>query len=176
MTALIPPGTIGQQIREALKGGASAEQAARKVLGPYGDALREAGNDSLVGYARPVVLAEARRVARQLARRAEDRAFAAPLGSDDRLRLAALEFHLPDGTAVTWADSGLAHHEARVAWLRTYIGSLETDLTRHERAAKLLAEHGAERLGDIAGWEDLIGLDQDDDEEGGGAASGEVVP
>ncbi|HUY51818.1 MAG TPA: hypothetical protein VMV92_39985 [Streptosporangiaceae bacterium] len=171
MAASIPRGSIGQQIREALKGGATAEQATGKVLGPYGAALAAAGNDSLVGYARPAVLSEARRLARQMIRKAEDRAFGSPLGTEGRLRLAALVFHLPDGTAVSWADSGREHHEARVAWLRTYIGSLETDLERHERAAKLLAEYGADRLGDIDGWEDLIGLDPDEDDEDSASAS-----
>jgi hypothetical protein len=173
---MIPPGTIGQQIRDALKAGATAEQACGKVLGPYGEALAAAGNDSLVGYARPAVLSEARRLARQMTRRAEDRAFGSPLGSEGRLRLARLEFHLPDGQAVSWAESGPEHHAARIAWLRTYIGSLETDLERHERAAKLLAGHGAERLADIDGWEDLIGLDPGDGDEAGEPASGEVAP
>lgn len=177
VNARIPAGTVDQQLRAALRAGQSPEQATRSVLGPYAAALAEAGNDSLAGYSRPVVLAAARRLARQLARKAEDQAFTAAPGTKDRLRVAELEFHLPDGTVVSWADATAAQHEARVAWLQTYIGSLETDMRRHERAAKLLAEQGAERLADIDGWESLIGDDLDDGggEEGDEDADGEIV-
>lgn len=173
----IPAGTIEQQLRAALRDGMSAEQATAAVLGPYAAVLAEAGNDSLAAYSRPAVLAAARRLGRQLARRAEDRAFGAAAGTRDRLRLGGLVFHLPDGTVVSWADATAGQHEARVAWLQTYVGSLETDLRRHERAAKLLAERGAEKLADIDGWESLIGDDADEeDEEGAGDASGKAVP
>ncbi len=87
------------------------------------------------------------------------------------MRLGRIEFHLPDGQVVTWADATAEQHGTRIAWLRTYIMSVEEDLARHERAAKLLAERGAERLSDIPGWEDLIGDDAEDDE---GDASGPV--
>ncbi len=172
---MIPAGSIEQQLRAALKKGMSPEEATRHVLGPFGAVLREAGNDSLVGSARPSVLAQARRLGRQIARRAEDRAFGAAPGTEDRLRLRGLEFHLPSGEVVSWAEATRDQHEARVAWLATYIGSLEVDLRRHERAVKLLAEHEAERLGDVEGWESLIG-DDTDEEEDGVAASGEVLP
>lgn len=171
----LPAGTIEQQLRAALKEGVSAEEATWRVLQPFGAVLREAGNDSLVGSARPSVLAQARRLHRQITRRAEDRAFSAAPGSRERARLGELEFHLHDGTVVSWAHATREQHEARVAWLQTYIGSLEQDLRRHERILKLLSQRGAERLSDIDGWEELIGDDQDD-EGGEEDASGEAVP
>jgi hypothetical protein len=179
---LIPPGTVQQQLRAALKDGATAEEAVRRVMEPYQRVLAGAGNDSLAGYARPAVLTEARRLYRVMMRHAEDRAFGAAPGSRERLALREMEFHLPDGTVVSWADATAEQHEARIAWLHTYIGSLETDLRRHERAVKLLAGRGAEKLADIDGWESLIGDDVDEDVvEGPGAgdgddAGGEGVP
>jgi hypothetical protein len=175
MTGQIPSGSIGQQLREALKAGATPEDAVRKVLGPFGAVLAEAGNDHLVGYARPAVLSEARRLGRQLIRRAEDRSFGAAPASRDRMRLGQIEFHLPDGQVVSWADATAEQHGARIAWLRTYISSVEEDLARHERAAKLLAEHGAAKLSDIPGWEDLIGDDADSEDADDGDASAEAV-
>jgi len=171
---VIPAGTIEQQLRAALKAGMSAEDATRHVLAPFGAVLKEAGNDSLVGSARPSVLAAARRMARQMTRRAEDRAFSAAPGTAGRLELGRLEFHLPDGAVVAWADATAEQHEARILWLETYIGSLETDVRRHERAKKLLENTGAAKLADIEGWESLIG--DDTDEEDGEAASDDVVP
>jgi hypothetical protein len=177
MGVRIPAGTVEQQLRAALREGRTPEQATAAVLGPYAAVLAEAGNDSLAGYSRPAVLAAARRLHRQMTRRAEDRAFSAAPGTRDRLRLGGLEFHMPDGTVVSWADATAGQHEARVAWLQTYIGSLETDVRRHERAAKLLAERGAERLADIDGWEALVGDELDDEDAGGGDdAGGGVVP
>jgi hypothetical protein len=170
----IPAGTIEQQLRAALKAGMSAEDATRHVLGPFGAVLAAAGNDALVGSARPSVLASARRMARQMTRRAEDRAFGAAPGTDDRMRLGRLEFHLPNGDVVAWADATSEQHETRILWLDTYIGSLETDRRRHERAVKLLENSGGGKLADIEGWESLIGDDTEDDD--GGDASIEVVP
>ena len=176
---MIPAGTVEQQLRAALKRGRTPEEAVRDVIGPYKSVLAEAGNDSLADYSRPAVLAAARRLHRQMERRREDRAFLAPAGTRAREALRELAFHLPDGRVVSWADATAAEHEARVAWLHTYIGSLETDVRRHERAAKLLAERGAERLADVDGWESLIGDDADDQEvpgDDGEDASGEVLP
>lgn len=169
----IPAGTIGQQLREALKGGATPEDAVRRVLGPFRAVLAEAGNDHLVSYARPAVLSEARRLGRQLTRRAEDRSFGAAPASRDRMRLGQIEFHLPSGEAVSWADATAGQHGMRIAWLRTYLASVEEDLDRHERAVKLLAEHGAEKLSAIPGWEDMIGDDAGaaDDGDAGAAAA-----
>jgi hypothetical protein len=173
---LIPAGTVEQQLRAALKNGRTAEEAVRLVMGPYGEVLSAAGNDSLVGYARPAVLAAARRLHRVMERKKEDRAFRAAPGTKEREALRGLEFHLPDGVVVSWADASAGQHEARIAWLQTYISSLEQDLRRHERAAKLLAERGAEKLSDIDGWESLIGDDLDDPGEEDDDASGEAVP
>lgn len=161
-------GSIESQLRSAITGGASAEMATNQVLAPITTALERAGNPALVSYARPSVLRDARRISRGLMRQAENAAFGAGSTRQDRIALARVEFGLPDGTTVTWADSGPEHHERRVAWLRTYIGALEEDLERHERALKLLAEHGAARLSDISGWEDLIGLDADEDDTASG--------
>lgn len=186
MTAkTIPPGKIGQHLRESLKAGRTAEQAAGAVLGPYREVLAAAGNDSLVGYARPAVLSEARRLARQMMRASEDRAFSSPEGSRERLSLGDVVFAMPDGTRVSWAQATLAQHAMRTAWLRTYITSVEEDLERHERAEEIIRKHAAEqgigdedaigqlRLSDVPGWEDLIG-DPDDDGDDGEAASGVV--
>lgn len=162
---MIPPGTVQQQLRDALKNGKTAEEAVRLVMRPFQQALAEAGNDSLTGYARPAVLAEARRLQRQLDRRREDRAFRAPPGTQDRRRLRDMSFHLPDGTVVSWADATADDHEERIAWLQTYISSVEQDLRRHERVVKLLAERGAKRLSEIDGWEELIGDDLDDQQD-----------
>lgn len=173
----LPEGTISQQLRAALKSGMTAEQATGAVLGPYGAVLREAGNDSLAAYSRPAVLAEARRLSRQMARRAEDRAFGSAPGTRERLAVRELAFHLPDGTVVSWADATAEQHEARIAWLQTFITSMEQDLRRHERVVKLLAERGAARLSDIEGWESLVGddLDGDPGDDAGDDASGEAV-
>lgn len=168
----IPEGSIESQLKQAITSGATAEQATDRVLEPIARALEKAGNPALASYARPSVLRDARRLSRATMRRAENAAFGAGSTRQDRIALARITFGLPDGTTVAWADSGPEHHERRVAWLRTYIGALEEDLDRHERALKLLAEHGAARLSDIDGWEDLIGLDAGEDEP----ASGEVVP
>jgi hypothetical protein len=172
-----PSGPIEAQLRELLKEGVSAEKAVARVLGPYRSGkLSPAQWNALAVYSRPFILRDARRIARLLTRRIEDRAFGGGAGSAAREVLARLEFHMPDGSAVAWEDSTREHHELRCAWLRTYIGSLEEDLDRHERAAKLLADRGVERLGDIPGWEDLIG-DETLPDEGGedDPASGEVV-
>lgn len=181
MTNLIPPGPIESQLRQAVKEGATAEKAAAKVLRPFVDALTEVGGEALVAWSRPSVLREARRLERVFARRAEVAAFTGGR-SPARLMLGRVEFKLPDGSAVAWEDSGPEHHETRISWLRTYIGSMEDDLERHERAAKLLAEHGVDRLGDIPGWEDLLGdenwEDGPDEDEGteDKDAAGEVQP
>ena len=167
----IPAVTIEQSLRAELKAGKTAEQATEAVLRPYTEALRAAGNDSLVWYARPAVLSQAKRLHRQVVRRSEDRAFSAAPGTSDRLRLGDLEFHLPDGTKVTWADATLEQHTARILWLETYIGSLETTLRRHDRARKLLENRGASKLSDIEGWQALIGdelLEEDLDASGSG--------
>lgn len=173
MTARLEPGTLGQQIREALKAGRTAEEAVRHVLRPFTEVLAEAGNESLVGYARPAVLSEARRLQRQMTRRQEDRAFGAPEGSRERMFLREIEFRLPDGTAVSWAEATREQHGLRIAWLRTYLATVEEDLARHERAEKLLAERGAEKLADIDGWEDLMGDVPEDDPEDASGPVGE---
>ena len=175
----IPAGTIEQQLRAALKAGKTAEQAVSLVSGPYARALKEAGNDALAGYARPSMLAHARSMARQIARKAEDKAFRAPPGTKERRQLGGLSFHLHDGTVVSWADATRDQHEMRIAWLQTYITSLEQDLRRHERIVKLLSESGAEKLSDIDGWEALIGdeldeLAETDDPDGTGTARAEA--
>ena len=172
----LPEGTISSQLRAALKGGMTAEQATSAVLAPYGAVLQEAGNDSLATYSRPAVLAEARRLHRQMTRRAEDRAFGAAPGTRERQGVRELAFHLPDGTVVSWADATAEQHEARITWLQTFISSMEQDLRRHERVVKLLAERGADRLSDIEGWESLVGDDLDDPEdEPADDASGEAA-
>ena len=175
MSQKLPAGTIGQQLREALKTGVTAEEAVRRVLRPFGAVLAEAGNDHLVGYARPAVLSEARRLSRQLIRRAEDRSFGAAPSSQDRMRLGQIVFHLPSGESVSWADATAEQHGVRIAWLRTYIATVEEDLGRHERAVKLLADHGAEKLSDIPGWEDLIGDDVEDAGSDVDASAAEVA-
>ena len=174
----IPAGTIEQQLRAALRAGKTAEQAVSLVSGPYAQALKAAGNDALAGYARPSMLAHARRLERQIERRAEDKAFRAPPGTQERRQLAGLSFHLHDGTVVPWAEATREQHEMRIAWLQTYITSLEQDLRRHERIVKLLSERGAEKLSDIDGWETLIGdeldepADSGDPDDGTGTAQG----
>lgn len=180
MSVKIPSGSMEQMIRAELKSGKTPEEAVRAVLTPFGEVLRSAGNDALVPFARPSVLATARRLHRQLTRRAEDKAFTSAPGSRDRLHLGTLEFHVP-GTkeVVSWAEATASQHDARIAWLHTYIGSLETDLRRHERARKLLENRGAQKLAEIEGWEALIGDDadgEDEDELAAEDASGEVVP
>lgn len=173
MMAVIPAGTVEQQLRAALREGRSPEEATRLVIGPYRQVLEGAGNASLADYSRPAVLAAARRLHRQMERRREDRAFQAAPGTRERSAISGLSFHLPDGTVVGWADATAAQHEKRVAWLQTYISSMEQDLRRHERILKLLAARGAERLSEIGGWEELVGDDLDDEAED---ASGDVAP
>jgi hypothetical protein len=164
----IPAGTIEQQLRAALKAGKTAEQAVSLVSGPYAQALKAAGNDALAGYARPSMLAHARRLRRQLERKSEDKAFRAAPGTKERRQLGGLSFHLHDGTVVSWAEATREQHEMRIAWLQTYITSLEQDLRRHERIVKLLAERDAEKLSDIDGWEELIGDELDEPAESDG--------
>lgn len=175
----IPSGTIEAQLRRLLKeDGMTPEEATQRVLGPYHQALLDAGNDSLVGYSRPQVLRDARRLWRVQSRRREDAAFRPGASLPERLKVADVVFTLPSGERVTWADATREQHELRVSWLLTYIGTLETDLGRHERAAKLLSERGADRLRDVDGWEELIGdpdEDSGDGEAGGADASGEAV-
>lgn len=162
----IPAGTIEQQLRAAVRAGMSAEEATRHVLAPFRAVLLAAGNDSLVETARPSMLVRARDLRRQLDRKSEDRAFGSAPGTRERRQLEGLVFHLPDGTAVSWAEATREQHEMRIAWLQTFISSLEQDLRRHERVVKLLAERGAEKLSDIDGWEALVGDELDGDGEG----------
>lgn len=158
----IPAGTIDSQLRAALKAGKTAEQAVTLVTGPYATALKEAGNDALAGYARPSMLAHARRIERQMERRAEDKAFRAAPATPQRRQLSGLSFHLHNGTVVSWAEATREQHEMRIAWLQTYISSMEQDLRRHERIVKLLSERAADKLADIDGWEELIGDELDE--------------
>ena len=155
--------SIRDQLRDLVRSGMYAEDAVEKVLA-------SCGKRPLAAYAWPFVLREARIFERQRVRHAENAAFA-PAGSgagagaerlaDARLRLPRVEFKLPTGERVAWGQASRDQHEARITWLRTHIGSLEVDLERHERAVKLLIDRDVDRLDDVPGWVDMLGLDSD---------------
>lgn len=153
-------GSLRDRLRALITAGVHAEDATEQVL-------REMPKKPLAEYARPFVLSDAQNMERRVVRRAEDRAFRDGSGSGEaRLKLPQVEFKTWDVTKrtwsrVTWAKATREQHEARIVWLRTCIDDIEVDLGRHERAAKLLAERGADCLEEIPGWQDLIGDPED---------------
>lgn len=160
--------SVKQQLRALISEGANAEDAVRKVL-------RICGKRPLAEYAWPFLLREAQNMERDRVRAVENAAFS---GSGKRRKdalrkLPRTKFKTRDFTGkwgrIEWSEATREHHEARRLWYSLQIDSLRPDLRRHERALKLLADHGAERLGDIPGWEELM----EDPPDGG--ASGPVA-
>ena len=149
--------------------GMDVDAASDKVLGFVSRA-------KLAEFVRPVVLAEARRVARQVARSIEDAAFSHPPtngrtspadlssgGGEPRLStgearqaLVATRFVLPDGQWVTWGQATAEDHRARAGWLRGLASTITTGAQRHEHAADLIDSHDATCLDDIDAWADLL--------------------
>lgn len=163
-------GSIDNQLMDALRQGLSAEQATAEVLEPYDKALAGAGLPELIPFVLPAVLRHARAIARcRITRPREDSAFGGGSKSKGRMILARLEFHLPDGTPIAWEDSTAEDHRILIAWMEASMAAQMVTLRRHKRTLKLLEETGAARLGNIPGWEDLIG-------DEAGDASGNMVP
>jgi hypothetical protein len=153
--------TPGQNIRlalaEALAKGLTPEQAA--------DALRQ--HPQLFDFVRPLLVLEARSVAREHVRATERRVDAAwqrarPTASttnrktvkapvayvvpQELLELRSTSFSLGDGTRVGWFDATVEQHEARIDMQRKLMAGIELDVGRHREAIRVLRETGARNL------------------------------
>lgn len=130
----------------------------------------------LAAFVRPIVMTEARRVARHVTRRIEDAAFSHPPtvhattprsvpsgGGESRITtaearqlLVAAQFVTPDGRWVTWGTATAEDHLARAEWQRGHAQACVTDADRHEYAAHLIAANNVTCLDEIDGWEPML--------------------
>lgn len=122
-------------------------------------------------FSRPFVLRAARGIEGRIVNRRMRRAIGpAALGSRHHEsamgRLSTTVYHLPDGQRVLWDDMTVVMLDLKIAQLRKHIGSLVDHLRVLEVARKLCADRGVDRLGDIAGWAELVAAE---------TASAEVV-
>jgi hypothetical protein len=160
----IPDQPIRAQLSGHIESGMCPEDAAHKVLAPYEPS-------PLALHVWPFVLKEARDIEGRMGRRVMSAALVSSFSHDGvvtestaktqtaRIKLRQTVYRLPDGTRVLWDDLTTDELDVKIAWMRTHIGSLADHLRILERARSLMVERGADKLGDIDGWVDLVAGD-----------------
>lgn len=134
---------------------------------------------SLLAMIRPLVAYRAKMTYRGRTRSLEDRVFSGkPISvrsidretgdiikseelinwHDAQKQLLLRGFPLPSGRWVTYEESTPEDHEERARWQRGRAESVAKDAERHENLARLMREHGVERLGDLDVdlWKDIV--------------------
>lgn len=100
----------------------------------------------------PVLADEVRRVRRAHVLRVERASF----GTDSKVAEGGWLRLLPEGFAnprtgrwITWGNATVEDHEARIGWLTGQIDALGQDVDRHQRAIKVIREHGVSCLAEV---------------------------
>src|SRR5690242_3204374 len=123
MTTRDTGSSILSQLREQLLVGRSPEEAATNVLETYGGVDR----DPLCKFVWPVILQAARGIEGKLERETRNDVFFGPdskRNQERRLQLPKMVYRMPGGQRVLWDDLTLDKIEAKIAYMRTHLGSL----------------------------------------------------
>ncbi len=138
--------TVYEQLRAAVKAGATPEEATDRVIGR----MRKADLAQLV---RPLLVNEARRYQRSATKAIEEEVDRRIAEGEDplsvRRKLSQSSFALPSGEYVDWLDATAEQHLARAGWTRQQAGALVADAERHESAAAAIEAAGVACLRDL---------------------------
>lgn len=155
-SAEVVPNSLRAMLHERIEAGSTPEEAAEEVMA-------SAEREAIAELALPNLIVMARRIQRDVARRAEvlTRADMDELGIDAasaaRKHLVDQKFALPDGTWVEWAYATHNQHIERATWMRQHAEASIKDAELHEQAAALIHKHKAKCLAETPSYSKELG-------------------